>query len=642
MKTTMKKALLSLSLISGLAAGTLGSLFALDFSLRLNPGVAIPLKEHYKPAANVTVQGDIQLFDWITLGGEGSFLYETPEGSGTPVSFLYGGLGLGLYHNIFSRMYFGLGGAAGFYNFSFTNGSEKQNASDLYWRGYGEIGFRFTPTLTLSVNGGYNSFLTTNGFDTLFSGGAKTMMAAPVAGISLKLNFSTKSSSKNACYATIRQESEVYPLYMQLYKNDPVATVILTNGESAEIKNVTVSFTAGKYTSSALQTETIPVIKRMRSVSVDLPVDFSSELLTFAENGMISGNLIIDYELLGKKKSSIQGVSLKVSNRNSYMWGDTESLAAYISPDTPEILEYAKYVAGIARNKLYSGMNRNLQFAAAMFDALKASGIVYSGDKTTPYADYHLGSEADYIQYPLQTMDFSSGDYDELGLLYASCLESVGIGTAFIPLEEDFLILVDTQLKPASAINHFANPDKLVITDDTVYFALSMAAFEEGFTKSRERGAELIEEIINSEEASYDFIETHYAWQNYPPAIFTGYGNVLNRPSQTTVEALFKDTVNEYINSDLTLVIDRAKKSGDSNKLGLAYVRAGQYANAKNEFAKGAAANNISAINNLGNVYMIEKNYSAAEKQYRQILSIEPNNKAALKGLENVRSVLDD
>ena len=100
--------------------------------------------------------------------------------------------------------------------------------------------------------------------------------------------------------------------------------------------------------------------------------------------------------------------------------------------------------------------------------------------------------------------------------------------------------------------------------------------------------------------------------------------------------------VNGYINSDLAVVIERAKKSGDSNKLGLAYVRAGQYSNAKTEFAKGAAANNISAMNNLGNVYMIEKNYSAAEKQYKQILAIDPNNKSALKGLENVRSVLGD
>ena len=633
----MKKTLLSLFLIFGVAAGALSPLFAVDFSLRINPGLAIPLKDHYKPAPNVGVQGDIQLFDWVTLGGEGNILYEQPEGSASPVTFLYGGLGLGISHNIFSRLYAGIGGAAGVYNISFMDGTDKTSFSDLYWRAYGEFGFRFNPSFTLSLNGGYNSFLVSKG-----TGKAASLLAGPVAGLSFKFTFSTNKSSKNSCYATIGQNADIYPLFMQLYKNDPVATVVLTNGESAEIKNVRVSFTAGKYTSSALQSEPIAVIKKMRSVSVDLPVDFSSELLTFAEDGMISGNLVIEYELLGKKKTSIQGISLRVSNRNSYMWGDTESLAAYISPDTPEVLEYAKYVAGIARNKLYSGMNRNVQFAGTMFDALIASGIVFSGDQTTPYASYHLGNQSDYIQYPLQTMDFSSGDLDELGILYASCLESVGIGTAFIPMEDDFLVLVDTTLSPASAANHFADPDSLVITDETVYFALSMAEFGKGFEKSRQKGAQLIKKILTDEEAEYDFIETHYAWINYPPAIFTGYGDVLERPAQASVEAIFKSITDEYIASDLSAVIERAKTGGDTNKLGLAYVRAGKYVQAKAEFTKGAAKGSVSAMNNLGNVYMIEKDYTAAEKQYRNVLAIEPENKAALSGLEKVRSVLDD
>ena len=627
----MKKTLLSLVLL----AGMLGSVFAVDFSLRFNPGAAIPLQKYYKPAFNLTVQGDVLLFDWVTTGLEGGFLLEKPNQSDFPVTFLYGGLGVGVYHNLFSRFYAAAGGGFGAYTYFFQEGNETKRASDLYWRGYGEFGFRFNPTLTLSLNGGYNSYMVK---------GSKAVVSGPVAGISLKINFSTKGSSKNACYATVRQDADVYPLFMQLYKNDPVASIVLTNGESAEIRNVTVSFTAGKYTSSALKSEPIPLLKKMQNATVDLTVDFSSDLLSFAENGMISGNLVIEYELLGKKKTAIQSISLSVSNRNSYIWGDTESLAAYISPDTDEVLEYAKYVAGIARNSLYSGMNRNIQFAAAMFDSLKSSGIVYSGDQTTPYTTYHLGTESDYIQYPLQTMDFSSGDLDELGILYASCLEAVGIGTGFIPMEDDFLILVDTGLKPTAAANHFADTDSLVITDETVYFALSMANFGSGFTKSRTKGAELIKKINTSddEDVWYEFIETHYAWENYPPAIYTGYGDVLAKPTQATVESLFKSAVTDYINSDLATVIKRARDSGDSNRLGLAYVRAGQYTNAKNEFAKAVAKGNVSAMNNLGNVYMIEKNYTAAEKQYKQVLAIEPNNQTALSGLENVRSMLDE
>ena len=239
-------------------------------------------------------------------------------------------------------------------------------------------------------------------------------------------------------------------------------------------------------------------------------------------------------------------------------------------------------------------------------------------------------------------MDFSSGDLDELGILYASCLESVGIGTAFIPMEDDFLVLVDTTLKPTSAASHFADPDSLVITDETVYFALSMANFEKGFAQSRDIGAQLVKAITQNEDAEYEFIETHYAWINYPPAIFTGYGNVLERPDQSTVEALFAQVTDEYVKSDLSLVIKNVRASGDSNKLGLAYVRAGQYENAIKEFLKGAAAGQISAMNNLANVYMIQKNYQAAEKQYKNVLATDPNNKTALKGLENISSALGD
>ena len=86
-----------------------------------------------------------------------------------------------------------------------------------------------------------------------------------------------------------------------------------------------------------------------------------------------------------------------------------------------------------------------------------------------------------------------------------------------------------------------------------------MASFEEGFSKSRENGCRQIEKILGSENASYEFIETHYAWEIYPPAIFTGYGDVLERPSQSAVEELFKSAVNDYIKSDLSVVIEHAK-----------------------------------------------------------------------------------
>lgn len=629
----MKKVCLSIIL----SLSVMFSVNSLDMSLRVVPNVIIPMQNNYKPAYSGILQFDFALFNLITVGFEGGISYETPSNMDDGITFSQAGLGAGAFYNLFSRMYVGGGASAGLYFLNFSGDSREEkasassNATDIYYRGYGEVGFRFTPTITLSGVGGYIAYNMTE---------SESVMSGPFVGASLKVNFSSKRSSRNSCYARVSQDGSVYPLFQQVYRFSPVASATIINGESAEIKNVAVSFRAGKYTSSALRSEPIPVIRRMQTYEVPLNVDFSSELLRFNENGRISGDLVIEYELLGKKKTSVQTVSLAVSNRNTYVWGNVESIAAFISPDTPEILEYAKYVAGIARNDLYTGMNRNIQFAAAMFEALRSSGLTFSDDKTTPYATYHLTEDSDFIQYPLQTMDFGAGDLDELGILYASCLESVGVETAFIPLENDFLVLVGLTANPSAAGNHFGDVNSVAVTDDNVYFALSMAEFTKGFAKSRAQGAKLVAQCNADENGNYEFVSTRDAWTVYPPAVFTGSGESLPKPSQSEIQRLTKAALQDYINTELSVVISNAKASGDSNRLGIAYVRSGRYADAKAEFTKGANAGNVSAINNLANVYFIEKNYTAAAAQYRRALQIEPDNITATKGLENTNSKL--
>lgn len=611
------------------------SVSALDMSVRDTPAVVFPMQDKMVPAYGDFLNFDFVLFDLINAGVEAGLINELPANATEGVFFFHGGLGVSAYYNLFSRLYLSAGLGTGLYTMAFSRTDDEgetkdYTTTDLYYKAYGEVGFRINPVVTLSGTGGYIAY---NIKDSV------PVMSGPYAGVSVKINFSTGKNAKSACYANISQEGDIYPLFQQVYRFSPVATATIVNGESAEIRNVSISFRAGKYTSSALQSDVIPMIKKMQSYEVPLTVDFSSELLRFSENGRISGELVIEYELLGRKKTTVQSVSFAVSNRNTYVWGNNESIAAFISPDTPEILEYAKYVAGVARNDLYTGMNRNLQFAAAMFEALKSSGLTLNSDKT-PYVKYHLSDEADYIQYPLQTMDFSSGDLDELGILYASCLESVGVETAVLPLKDDFLVLVGLGVNPSAAGNHFGDVNTLAITEDNVFFALSMAEFTKGFVRSRAQGAKLVAQCNADEEGEYEFISTRAAWSIYPPAVFTGSGEALPKPSQAEIQRLTKAAVQDYINTDLVTVINNARASGDSNKLGIAYVRAGRYADAKAEFSKGANNGNVSAINNLANIYIMEKNYSGAAAQYRRALQIDPANKTAKKGLDNASSKL--
>ena len=629
----MKKKLLAVFCLFGL----FGSLSALDFSLRLTPTLMFPSHEYLDKEFGSTFQADFNIFNLVTLGLDGAFLTVTPEGLSSGINFASLGAGLGLFYTPVSRLYLGAGLAGGLYTLSYEIDSTPYSFTDLYGRAYGELGFRINPNLTVYGNGGYVCY---------FIKDSQPLNKGPFAGIGLKISFTLGKKSSGGLTATLEQDSVIYPLFQQVYGQSPIGTIHITNAESAEVRNVKVYFRAGKYTSSAKESASIPLLQKLKTNTASLYADFSSELLKFNEDGKLSGEIVMEYEILGKKKVAVQNVTLSVSNRNAFIWGNNEALAAFISSNTPEILEYAKYVSGIARNKLYTGMNRNVQFAAALMESLRATGISYSNDTITPYSTYHLSTEVDSVQYPLQTMNYLGGDYDDLGILLASCLESVGVETAFMPVENDFIVFVSANLKAKNVANHFADLKGLIYDEEdsssNVYFPLSMAHFNEGFAKSRQAGEEVVKACKENEAASYDFITTHDAWTIYPSAVYTGSGVSFEKPSQAEVERLTDLAVKDYIATDLEPVIKNAKESGDANKIGMALVRSGKYSEAKVEFNKAIAAGSVSAMNNLANLLLMEKDYDGATAMFKKALQKDPENKIALKGLESTKEKLEE
>lgn len=629
----MKKKLLAVFCLFGLIA----SLSALDLSLRLTPTLMFPSHEYLDKEFGSTFQADFNIFNLVTLGLDGAFLTVTPEGLSSGINFASLGAGLGLFYTPVSRLYLGAGLAGGLYTLSYEIDSTPYSFTDLYGRAYGELGFRINPNLTVYGNGGYVCY---------FIKDSQPLNKGPFAGIGLKISFTLGKKSSGGLTATLEQDSVIYPLFQQVYGQSPIGTIHITNAESAEVRNVKVYFRAGKYTSSAKESASIPLLQKLKTNTASLYADFSSELLKFNEDGKLSGEIVMEYEILGKKKVAVQNVTLSVSNRNAFIWGNNEALAAFISSNTPEILEYAKYVSGIARNKLYTGMNRNVQFAAALMESLRATGISYSNDTITPYSTYHLSTEVDSVQYPLQTMNYLGGDYDDLGILLASCLESVGVETAFMPVENDFIVFVSANLKAKNVANHFADLKGLIYDEEdsssNVYFPLSMAHFNEGFAKSRQAGEEVVKACKENEAAFYDFITTHDAWTIYPSAVYTGSGVSFEKPSQAEVERLTDLAVKDYIATDLEPVIKNAKESGDANKIGMALVRSGKYSEAKVEFNKAIAAGSVSAMNNLANLLLMEKDYDGATAMFKKALQKDPENKIALKGLESTKEKLEE
>ena len=604
------------------------SVFALDFVFKLEPLVLFPMEEYMQLAPGAAASANFDLFNLVTIGPEGGYLYEKPSGDSTAINTVFGGLNLGVYYYPLSRLYVGAGGAFGADSFISQN---NKNFSAIYYRAYGEVGFRVNPSFSVNAFGGYASFN---------SSLSDSFLSGPYAGASLRFSASLGNNTRGSAISVrVDQDSVVYPVYTAVYQNEPFGTIIIKNNDGAELRNVNIYFRAGRYTASAKLCGSASRINRHSKMSFPLCADFSDEILKFTENGKISGEVVIEYEFLGKKMTAVESVIISVNNRNAFTWGDNAALASFISPDSQEIATFAKQVAGITRNNLYTGMNANLQYAAGMVEGLRLIGISHGTDASSPYKDYHYSTDLDSIQYPLQTLQYQTGDYEELGILLASCLQTVNVPTGYVAVDDDFLVLVRLDIPASQALSNFATTKGLLIDEeaDVVYLALSMASLDKGFTACFKAGSDAIEKCYVDDGNFYEFIDTTDAWTVYKPVAYSNSSNVV-LPKQDALVKNLKAAIQSYIDSDIEKIIARERAAGNTSKLGMALVRAGRYSEAKREFQK---LSTVSAMNNTANILMIEKNYSGAAAQYRAVLAKDPNNRTAQKGLENANSKLE-
>lgn len=607
---------------------------ALDFTFKFEPMMLLPKEEYMESAFGGSIFAGLDILNAVTFGGEGGYLYERPANTEGSINVVFGGANLGFYYYPFSRIYTGLGGSAGVASFMNSIGgslSSGENFSGIYYRGYGELGFRITPAVSINAAGGYASFN---------SDLKQSFISGPYGSVSLRLSASTGNGSSHSTLSVgIEQRGDVYPVYSSLYSYEPFGSIIIKNNDGAELRNVHVSFRAGRYTSGAKLCGTASRINRHSSTTFPLCAEFAQELLSFTENGKFSGEVVVDYELLGKKVTVVEPVIISVKNRNAFLWSDNAALVSFISPDSQEVAAFAKEAAGVTRNCLLTGTNAPLQYAAGIIEALRLTGVTYSNDKVTPYREYHLSDRMDSIQYPLQTLQYLSGDYDDLGILVCSCLQTVNVSTGYIPLDDDFIVLVKLGIPPRNAASHFASRDGLFIDEENneVYMPLAMSRLENGFYACLKAGREALKKCSSNPEGYYEAVDTVAAWASYKPAAFSNNSSVKS-PRQEELVKRIKAAIQDYVSGDMEAVIRRERSAGDINKLGVALVRAGRYAEAKAEFQK---LNSVSAMNNLANIYMIEKKYASAAAQYKKVLARSPDNKIALKGLDKANAKIE-
>ncbi|MBO7582958.1 MAG: tetratricopeptide repeat protein [Treponema sp.] len=473
--------------------------------------------------------------------------------------------------------------------------------------------------------------------------------AGLTAGVSVSFKFDTQKTSGNVD-VTAEYDDSVFPVLFSIYKNESIGTITVLNNEAAEIRNVKVRFRAEGYTASEQECGQVKVIYKHSSEEIPLYADFTDKVMRFSEAGKISGEVVVEYDLLGDTRVAVIPVTIPVHNRNTMRWVDPAVIASFVSSKAQEVFETSKFFVGVANSHTHSGLNKNMQYSMYILEGIRSIGVICEETSDTPYNTAHLDlSSLDYIQYPYQTLSYRSGDKDDIAILFMSMLESVGIGSAFIPLEDDFIVAINLGEANSNLLGMFNGTERILIVDDEVWLPISMKSISEGYMNSWLKGAEKVNKAIDDEE-DLSFVVLADAWKAYPPSGFSSDEVTTKMPLESTLTSTVEKVLTQYINQEfgpqIADVQERIKKQGASaslyNQLGLLYVRSGQYSKAISVYEVSAKMGNVAAMNNLGNIYSLQKQYLAAKKWYENALVVDPNNETAKKNLEKIATELEN
>lgn len=253
----------------------------------------------------------------------------------------------------------------------------------------------------------------------------------------------------------------------------------------------------------------------------------------------------------------------------------------------------------------------------------------------------------DFLQFPRQTLQYKSGDCDDLTILYAALMESVGIETAFITVPGHILAAVALPLTPHEAARTFYRKDSYIVDKGKVYIPVEATMFGKGFNAAWAEGARQ----WNLAGTSARLIPVREAWNIYEAVGLREDAPQLAFPSARTIDVSYNGELDKFVSGELVPQIAglqaEMKRSGQTakilNQLGVLYARYGKYTEAEVEFKKAIRIEEfLPALINMGNIGLVNMDQKTAASWYERALKKDPNSKIALRGAIQVYNKLGD
>ena len=401
------------------------------------------------------------------------------------------------------------GGTYGFYQSGL-------DAFNPYFGAKTSLVWDLTPGFAVSLGGNYRYHIgydeTTDQFTDLYQG-----ISVWLGGV---FRFNPESGRQKIGISEVRTKP-IFPVFYSYYEEHPLGAITIRNTENSSITNVDIYFDVGEYMEQPMLCESIDRLGRNEEVVVDLNALFTSRIMNLTESAKVSADIRVDYTYLGERFSFNYPQTIRILDRNSMTWDDDRKAASFVTPRDPTVLIFAKNTAGLIRDLGENPLNLNFRIAMGVFEALRIYGLNYVID---PKSSYIEASEdelfLDYLQFPSQSLIYRAGDCDDLSILMAALLESVGIETAFITVPGHIFMAFALGLTEEEARKEFTHTDDFIFAGGDTWVPVENTLVQQGFLKAFSTGAKQWRDAVRLDVAG--FFPIHEAWQQFEPVGFTG------------------------------------------------------------------------------------------------------------------------
>jgi tetratricopeptide (TPR) repeat protein len=620
------------------------------FSLHLIPGVSIPIGTDagvytIGGAGTLLARMSMPGFQYLSLEVGGSYsICPVSLAAGSPydsllLNIVAGKLGVGFRVPLGN---FVLGAHAyGGYYWGFLNQDMPDNSGSNPLLDAGvEFKYRFSPYLSLGIDASYRNFF---GLDNDILIGIGVSYHFPL----VKGGGITGPQEKPYPQLELLNVTldDVFPVFYTYYSDHKLGTIDIRNNGKVPLENVKVKIFVNQYMDNPYTCKEIAFITGGGKEKVDLTALFNEKILSITEDTKVQVAVVVESAVAGDKYANQRVETLRVYNRNAMTWDDDRRAAAFVGTKDPAVLKFSKNVTSFIKDKASKAINKNFLTALALFEALKIYGLSYAVDPTSPFTERSKSKTAvDYLQFPPQTLNYKAGDCDDLSILYAALLESVGIKTAFVTVPGHIYVAVSLDLPPLQAQKELLNTNDLIYRDNTAWLPVEVTALSGGFLAAWQSGIKLWKEQEPKGQAKLIVIQD--AWRSFDPVGLSGEGPAMILPAEDAVVSAYLKEVMKYIDRDLypqtKKLEEQIKADPDNaallNKLGVLHAR---YA-VGNDFTKAEAAfkrilakksDFQPALVNMGNVAFLKNNFKEARSYYEKAFAKDPNDPATLLNL---------